>query len=597
MKAEREIRYRTVKLKRKAARHKRPLIVIGDVIVLLLLSWQLLPMTDGEIRHSRVDVAVESYYEISAGGRVIFRFADVDDSTNVVGGSVGSDSIVTNRSVAPGYWVNRISFIPSCVGSVMTFAAPQAKDVASLDGDELRRFVFRQTVLADNKLAGLQRMRNELHYYKRKHDITDYGYNQIADFSAKVDSSMDSLQAIVDTLMRISPKAELSIRYVTRYTVVGLSGDSTRSSEPCHVVKTYDGQFALIQTAGRHSPLSVIPRLSITHGMEQVMKASADTVVKRDGNRLEVDSVGTYYGDMAKSKDGGDSVPNGVGKMYYDNGAYYEGYWKDGKRDGFGFFVSPVDYLQAGTWKNDVFKGERLTYNASRVYGIDLSRHQHERNGRKYTIDWSRLRITGLGSATMKNIEGTVDYPVSFVYIKSTEGCTVFNSYYNSDYKAARAKGIHVGAYHFFSTTTPGYRQAWEFLKKTKIQKGDLAPVLDVEPTDWQVMQMGGKHVLLSNVEQWLGVVYKHVGVRPILYVGQDFAQKYLGDAPDITGNYLVWIARYGEYQPNLKLVIWQLSSDGRVSGIHGNVDINVFSGYKAQFQDFLDKHTVREFN
>lgn len=585
MKAEREIRYRTVKLKRKAARHKRPLIVIGDVIVLLLLSWQLLPMTDGEIRRSRVDVAVESYYEVTADGRTVFRFADVDDSANVVGGSVGADSVVTNRAVAPGYWVNRISFIPSCVGSVITFAAPQAKDVASLDGDELRRFMFRQAVIADDKLAGLQRMRNELHYYKRKHDITDYGYNQIAEFSAKVDSSMDSLQAIVDTLQHVSPKAELSIRYVMRYTVVG---DSMRSSEHCSVVKTYDGQFALVQVAGRHSPLSVIPRLSITRGMEQVMKSSADTVVKTDGNVIEIDSVGTYRGDIVNGK------PNGVGKMYYANGAYYEGYWKDGRRDGFGFFVSPVDYLQAGTWKNGVFKGERLTYNASRVYGIDLSRHQHERNGKKYSIDWSRLRITDLGSATMKRIEGTVDYPVSFVYIKSTEGCTVFNSYYNSDYDAARAKGIHVGAYHFFSTTTPGYRQAWEFLKKTKMQKGDLAPVLDVEPTDWQVRQMGGKRILISNVEQWLGVVYKHTGVRPILYVGQDFAQKYLGDAPDITGNYLVWIARYGEYQPNLKLVIWQLSSDGRVSGIYGNVDINVFSGYKAQFQDFLDKHTIR---
>lgn len=280
-------------------------------------------------------------------------------------------------------------------------------------------------------------------------------------------------------------------------------------------------------------------------------------------------------------------------KMYYPDGGYYEGYWKNGKRNGFGFFVSPTDYLQVGTWKNDVFKGERLTYNANRIYGIDISRHQHERGSKKYSIDWSDMRITSLGSQTKKDVEGTVDYPVSFIYIKSTEGCTVLNPYFRSDYTMARKKGLRTGAYHFFSTTSPGYKQAWTFLSKTTIQKGDLAPVLDVEPTDYQVRQMGGAKVLLANVRQWLEVVYKQTGQRPILYIGQTFASKYLSNATDITGNYLVWVARYGEYHPNLKLAIWQLSSDGRVRGIHGNVDINVFSGYKSEYDEFIRKHTI----
>jgi lysozyme len=34
--------------------------------------------------------------------------------------------------------------------------------------------------------------------------------------------------------------------------------------------------------------------------------------------------------------------------------------------------------------------------------------------------------------------------------------------------------------------------------------------------------------------------------------------------------------------------VYWQLCPDGRVSGINGDVDINVFNGYQAQFDEFV---------
>jgi lysozyme len=49
-----------------------------------------------------------------------------------------------------------------------------------------------------------------------------------------------------------------------------------------------------------------------------------------------------------------------------------------------------------------------------------------------------------------------------------------------------------------------------------------------------------------------------------------------------------VWIARYGEYKPDVKLVYWQLSPEGRVNGITGPVDINVFNGYQGQWEDFI---------
>lgn len=76
--------------------------------------------------------------------------------------------------------------------------------------------------------------------------------------------------------------------------------------------------------------------------------------------------------------------------------------------------------------------------------------------------------------------------------------------------------------------------------------------------------------------------------------MSQQFVNKYLPSAPDIMRDYKVWIARYGEYRPDVRLAIWQLCPDGRVSGIVGEVDINVFNGYHDDFKKFLKTETVK---
>jgi len=118
--------------------------------------------------------------------------------------------------------------------------------------------------------------------------------------------------------------------------------------------------------------------------------------------------------------------------------------------------------------------------------------------------------------------------------------------------------------------------------------------VLDVEPSDGDISKMGGVQTMWRNIRAWLQAVERRCGVKPILYVNQRFVNKYLPEAPDIKRDYKVWIARYGEYKPDVKLVIWQLSPDGRVKGITGEVDINVFNGYQQQFDDFITNETIQ---
>ncbi|MGI6241979.1 MAG: GH25 family lysozyme [Prevotella sp.] len=307
---------------------------------------------------------------------------------------------------------------------------------------------------------------------------------------------------------------------------------------------------------------------------------AGDTII----TGVRQDAFGTYQGEFNRQL-----LAHGYGVFRDNTGTHYDGLWQNDKRNGFGF-SSQHHAFRVGEWKQDIYKGELLNYTSARIYGIDISKYQHIKGRRRYKIKWDKLRISHLGTLSKKRISGKIDYQVSFIFIKSTEGTTIRNPYYRADYAAARAHGYPVGSYHFFSHHTTGAAQAKAFLRYSRFQKGDLPPVLDLEPLPSQVRKMGGVTGMWERVRNWLQIVEKQTGMRPILYISQTFVNKYLDAAPDIKHNYPVWIARYGAYKPDIKLWIWQLAPDGRVTGIHGAVDINVFNGYSNEFVKWLNK-------
>lgn len=89
------------------------------------------------------------------------------------------------------------------------------------------------------------------------------------------------------------------------------------------------------------------------------------------------------------------------------DGSYYEGEWKNGERNGWGFSISPKKPLRVGEWKKDRYKGERLIYNSQRIYGIDISKYQHIKGRKRYQINWKKLRITHLGNISRKPWQAT----------------------------------------------------------------------------------------------------------------------------------------------------------------------------------------------
>ena len=306
---------------------------------------------------------------------------------------------------------------------------------------------------------------------------------------------------------------------------------------------------------------------------------------------VRADSIGIYIGDFSQNK------AHGHGAYYADNG-YHEGHWENDRRQGFGLqLFTPSDEaprLRVGEWSKDKFQGERMRYTSERIYGIDIARYQHGRGRRPVPILWDKLRITSIGKKSSHNVSGTADYPISFIYIKSTEGTSVRNKFYVHDYAQARKHGIRAGAYHFFSVKSSGAAQAKHFIQNTLFREGDLPPVLDIEPTKAQIQYMGGPEVMFRHIRVWLKAVEQRTKVKPILYVNQMFVNNYLSAQPDLKRDYRIWIARYSEYKPDLRLTYWQLCPDGRVTGIQGYVDINVFNGYQRQFEEYLAEETIK---
>ena len=489
-------------------------------------------------------VETKSYYELKADGRTVLFFR-----------STGSDSLF-----------NGISLSPMSVNYAGNMPFRQS---------DLYGIVEKNRKYINHRISQLDSIRQELYYYLERHNVQDEGFDMVAERVTVLVNEKTKLEKWREALAPIDASTHLfTKKVVTRQRI-----DSVALSP---IFVGIDGG---IWTQGRWLRTERTGKgVSFDYSGRPVAGTwNADTMMT--GTRY--DEKGIYRGQTDRWMQA-----SGHGIYQYAD-CTYEGHFSSDREDGFGVAVSTLK-LRAGEWKGGMFKGERMQYTSERIYGIDISKYQHGKGRKRYPIHWGQLRITSLGHISNKRVSGVVNYPVSFVYIKSTEGTSIRNKYYASDYTRARKHGVKVGAYHFFSTRTSGAMQARFFLKNSRFRSGDLPPVLDVEPTAAQIKKMGGVDVMFSNIRQWLKAVQGATGVKPVLYVGQSFINKYLNSAPDIKKNYNVWIARYGEFKPDVKLLYWQLSPYGRVSGIHGEVDINVFNGYRAQFNEFIQQNCIK---
>jgi lysozyme len=201
------------------------------------------------------------------------------------------------------------------------------------------------------------------------------------------------------------------------------------------------------------------------------------------------------------------------------------------------------------------------------IHGIDVSRYQD-------IIAWEEVKAMSVSGIQ-----------IGFAFIKATEGIGNTDPQFRRNWKKAKENNVARGAYHFFIASKDGKMQAENFIKRVKIESGDLPPVLDVE----QLNGMGGTQ-LRREVKRWLETIENYYKVRPIIYTNVDFYSNYLGKDFD---TYPLWAAHYyEEQQPRIirSWTFWQHNDQGNVNGIIPKVDFNVFCSDSIAFKDFLVK-------
>ena len=202
------------------------------------------------------------------------------------------------------------------------------------------------------------------------------------------------------------------------------------------------------------------------------------------------------------------------------------------------FFVQPYGLRWRGVY------GEADYPAGYSIRGIDISHHQGK-------IDWNQLQRAKIG-----------DEPLSFVFMKATEGMSLIDREFDYNFKEAKEHGFIRGVYHFFVPGVPAKLQANHFIQKAKLEPGDLPPVLDIET----VGSLSPEEIRYSTLS-WLNIVEEEFGVTPILYTNYTFKKKYLNSSD--FNKYPFWIAHYyvkklpydGEWK------FWQHTDKGSLPG------------------------------
>lgn len=196
------------------------------------------------------------------------------------------------------------------------------------------------------------------------------------------------------------------------------------------------------------------------------------------------------------------------------------------------------------------------------VRGVDVSHHNT-------AINWNILRKEN----------------IYFAYLKSAEGATHTDREYKRNYKLAKAAGLKVGTYHFFTFGMSGRQQAEHFIRSSKVHSGDMRPAIDVEhsPVNRATSDKKVLKSIVRELRELESALYDHYGVHPVIYTNKECYKLYIED--DFSDNPL-WICDLHD-EPGVASdtwAIWQFSHTGTLPGVLGNIDLNY---YRYSFTDF----------
>lgn len=194
------------------------------------------------------------------------------------------------------------------------------------------------------------------------------------------------------------------------------------------------------------------------------------------------------------------------------------------------------------------------------VRGIDISAH----NG---TVDMEKVAGSG----------------VEFVFIKATEGVDFKDRNFRVNFDKAHRAGLKTGVYHFFRFDRDGVEQAINLMKTVGSRRPELGLVIDVEkagnPDSVPVETVRNR---LIQMVDYLNLL----GHRVMFYSNKDGYFEYLAE---IFPGAPLWICGFSENPINAEWSFWQYNHRGKVDGVPGDVDLNVFCGNRDEWSNFLN--------
>lgn len=194
-------------------------------------------------------------------------------------------------------------------------------------------------------------------------------------------------------------------------------------------------------------------------------------------------------------------------------------------------------------------------------HGVDVSAHQGE-------IDWQAVKASGMEFAILRA-----------AFRGYGSGLLNLDKMFECNAKGAAAVGLHLGAYVFSQAITEEEaREEAEFLLNAVKEKSITGPlVFDWEAISHDTARTDGLSpaVLCACAKAFCDCV-RDAGYSPMIYINgyEDFCRY---DLSQLSGCG-IWFAQY-QPQPVFycPFRLWQYSSNGVVSGIAGNVDLDVW--------------------
>ena len=186
--------------------------------------------------------------------------------------------------------------------------------------------------------------------------------------------------------------------------------------------------------------------------------------------------------------------------------------------------------------------------------GIDISEFQGE-------IDFEEVRRSGIEA----------------VYIRVGAG-EYTDEYFAENYERAKAVGLKIGFYHYVTARSvdEGRRQARFFASLAAGREPDMRLAMDFE-------YFGSLSVSQINAisEAYLDELTALTKREAVIYSDLSNARNIFSRA--LAEKYPLWAAQYGADEPSAngkwrEWVGFQYTDEGRVGGIYGNVDRNIFT-------------------